>query len=66
MGKGEERPSHDLCNKAELNDKLTIINSVTNNQIVKSFGGADYQPLKFSPQNAEQNWATEMAALMRL
>ena len=32
-----------------MNDTLTIITSVTNNQIVKSFGGADYQQLKFSP-----------------
>ena len=32
-----------------MNDTLTIITSVTNNQIVKSFGGADYQSLKFSP-----------------
>jgi hypothetical protein len=32
-----------------LNDTVTIITSVTNNQIVKSFGGADYQQLKFSP-----------------
>jgi len=32
-----------------LNDTVTIITSFTNNQIVKSFGGADYQPLKFSP-----------------
>ena len=34
---------------SELNDTVTIITSVTNNQIVKSFGGADYQQLKFSP-----------------
>ena len=32
-----------------MNDTLTIITSVTNNQIVKSFGGADYQSFKFSP-----------------
>ena len=32
-----------------MNDTVTIITSVTNNQIVKSFGGGDYQPLKFSP-----------------
>ena len=32
-----------------MNDTVTIITSVTNNQIVKSFGGADYQSLKFSP-----------------
>ena len=32
-----------------MNDTLTIITSATNNQIVKSFGGADYQQLKFSP-----------------
>ena len=32
-----------------MKDTLTIITSVTNNQIVKSFGGADYQQLKFSP-----------------
>jgi hypothetical protein len=32
-----------------LSDTLTIITSVTNNQIVKSFGGPDYQQLKFSP-----------------
>ena len=28
---------------------MTIITSVTNNQIVKLFGGTDYQSLKFSP-----------------
>jgi hypothetical protein len=32
-----------------LNDTVTIITSVTNNQIIKSFGGPDYQSLKFSP-----------------
>jgi hypothetical protein len=32
-----------------LNDAVTIITSVTNNQIVKSFNGADNQQLKFSP-----------------
>jgi hypothetical protein len=32
-----------------LTDTVTIITSATNNQIVKSFGGADYQQLKFSP-----------------
>ncbi len=32
-----------------MNDAVTIITSVTNNQIVKSFNGADYQQLKFSP-----------------
>ena len=32
-----------------MSDTVTIITSVTNNQIVKSFGGAGYQPLKFSP-----------------
>ena len=32
-----------------MNDTVTIITSVTNNQIVKSFNGADYQQLKFSP-----------------
>jgi hypothetical protein len=32
-----------------LKDTVTIITSVTNNQLVKSFGGADYQQLKFSP-----------------
>jgi len=32
-----------------LTDTVTIITSDTNNQIVKSFGGADYQQLKFSP-----------------
>jgi hypothetical protein len=31
-----------------LNDTVTIITSVTNNQIVKTFGGVDYKPLKFS------------------
>ena len=31
-----------------MSDTVTIITSVTNNQIIKSFGGADYQPLKFS------------------
>jgi len=34
-----------------LNDTLTIFTSVTNNQIVKSFGGADYQQLKFNPDS---------------
>ena len=34
---------------SELSDTVTIITSVTNNQIVKSFGGPDYQQLKFSP-----------------
>ena len=32
-----------------MNDTVTIITSVTNSQIVKSFGGVDYKPLKFSP-----------------
>ena len=32
-----------------MNDTLTIITSATNSQIVTSFGGADYQQLKFSP-----------------
>ena len=32
-----------------MNYTLTIITSATNNQIVKSFGGADYQQLKFGP-----------------
>jgi hypothetical protein len=32
-----------------LNDALTIITSATIDQIVKSFGDADHQPLKFSP-----------------
>ena len=32
-----------------MNDTVTIIVSVTNNQIVKSFGGLDHLPLKFSP-----------------
>ena len=32
-----------------MNDTGTIITSVTNNQIVKSFNGANYQSLKFSP-----------------
>ena len=34
---------------SKLNDTVTITTSVANNQIVKSFGGAGYQPLKFSP-----------------
>ena len=34
-----------------MNDTLTIITSVTNNQVVKSFGGADYQQLKFNPDS---------------
>ena len=34
---------------SKLHDTVTIITSATNNQIVKSFGGADYQQLKFSP-----------------
>ena len=32
-----------------MNDTVTIITFATGNQIVKSFGGADYQQLKFSP-----------------
>ena len=32
-----------------MNDTVTIITSVTNNQIVKSFGGSNYQSFKFSP-----------------
>jgi len=32
-----------------LNDTVTIITSATKNQITKSFGAADHQPLKFSP-----------------
>ena len=32
-----------------MNDTVTIITSATNNQIIKSFGGGDYQSLKFSP-----------------
>ena len=32
-----------------MSDTVTIITSVTNNPIVKSFGGADYQQLKFGP-----------------
>jgi hypothetical protein len=32
-----------------LNDTVTIITSFTKNQIVKTFSGADYQSLKFSP-----------------
>ena len=32
-----------------MSDTVTIITSDTNNQIVKSFGGPDYQSLKFSP-----------------
>ena len=32
-----------------MTDTVTIITSVTKNQIVKSFGGADYQQLKFGP-----------------
>ncbi len=32
-----------------MSDTVTIITSVTNNQIVKSFHGVDYKPLKFSP-----------------
>jgi hypothetical protein len=32
-----------------LNDTVTIITSTTNSHIVKSFGGADYEPLKFRP-----------------
>ncbi|MDC0541526.1 hypothetical protein OAO50_07670 [Paracoccaceae bacterium] len=31
-----------------MNDTVTIITSATGNQIVKSFGGPDYQQLKFS------------------
>ena len=30
-------------------DIVTIITSDTSSQIVKTFSGADYQPLKFSP-----------------
>ena len=32
-----------------MSDTVTIITYVTNNQIVKSFHGGDYQPLKFGP-----------------
>ena len=32
-----------------MTDTVTIITSATNSQIVKSFGGADYQSFKFSP-----------------
>ena len=32
-----------------MTDTVTIITSVTGNQIVKSFGGSGYQQLKFSP-----------------
>ena len=32
-----------------MNDTVTIITSATENQIVKSFGDAVCQPLKFSP-----------------
>jgi hypothetical protein len=32
-----------------LTDTVTFITSATNNQIIKSFGGPDYQSLKFSP-----------------
>jgi hypothetical protein len=32
-----------------LTDTVTIITSATGNQIVKSFGGSGFQPLKFSP-----------------
>ena len=32
-----------------MNDTITIITPVTKNQIVKTFGGTGYQPLKFSP-----------------
>ena len=32
-----------------MNDTVTIITSVTKNQIVKTFGGSGFQPLKFSP-----------------
>ena len=32
-----------------MSDTVTITTSVTDNQIVKSFGGADYQSFKFSP-----------------
>ena len=34
-----------------MNDTVTSITSVTNNQIVKSFGSVDYKPLKFSPRS---------------
>ena len=32
-----------------MSDTVTTITSVTNNQIVKLFGGTDHQTLKFSP-----------------
>ena len=32
-----------------MTDTVTIITSATNNQLVKSFNGADYQQLKFGP-----------------
>ena len=41
--------SYNQPSDSELNDTVTIITSDTNNQIVKSFGGINYQPLKFSP-----------------
>ena len=34
-----------------MNDTVTIITSATKNQITKSFGAADHQPLKFSPDS---------------
>ena len=40
-----------------MTDTVTIITSATNNQIVKSFGGVDYKPLKFSP--GSEFWVTQ-------
>ena len=40
-----------------MNDTVTIITSATINQIVKSFGDADHQPLKFS--HGSEFWVTQ-------
>ena len=32
-----------------MNETATIITSAKGKRVAKSFGGADYQPLKFSP-----------------
>ena len=39
-----------------MKDTVTIIFSVTKNRTAKSFGGPDYQPLKFSP--GSEFWVT--------
>ena len=40
--------THSQLQDSQLNDTVTIIVSVTKDRTAKSFGGPDYQPLKFS------------------